>query len=107
FAQAQVASSQSQGASPEADKVAVLMKDLGLRESDTAARDRKDWRVPKKIVMIGGDPATRGARDDFAKIAPGAEVVAVPDFDAAVSAMPNADIIVGLTTNPGVCEPEI
>ncbi len=82
----------------------ALIKDLGLRESDAAARSRKDWRVPKKIVMIGGDPGTRRARDDFAKIVPGAEVVAVPDFDAAVAAMPNADIIVGITSYPGVCE---
>ena len=107
FAQAQAAWAQSQAASPEADKVAALMKDLGLRESDAAVRDRKDWRVPKKIVLIGGDPTTRGARDDFAKIVPGAEVVAVSDFNAAVAAMPNADIIVGLTSYPGVCEPEI
>jgi phosphoglycerate dehydrogenase-like enzyme len=38
---------------------------------------------------------------------PGAEVVTVSDFNAAVAAMPNADIIVGLTSFPGVCEREI
>ena len=38
---------------------------------------------------------------------PGAEVVAVPGVDAAVAAMPNADIIVGITSYPGVCEQEI
>jgi phosphoglycerate dehydrogenase-like enzyme len=106
-AQAPVALSQSQGASPEAAKVAQLMKDLGLHESDTAVRSRKDWRVPKKIVMIGGDPGTRQAREDFTKIAPGAEVVAVSDFNSAVAAMSNADIIVGITSYPGVCEREI
>jgi phosphoglycerate dehydrogenase-like enzyme len=97
----------AQGASPDAQSVAALVRDLGLRESDTAVRGRKDWRVPKKIVLIGGDPGTRRARDDFAKIVPGAEVVAVPDFNAAVAAMSNADIIVGLTNEPGVCEREI
>lgn len=106
-AQAPAALSQSQGTSPEAANVQALIRDLGLRESDAAARSRKDWRAPKKIVMIGGDPATRRARDDFAKIAPGAEVVAVPDFSAAVAAMPNAEVIVGLTSYPGVCEKEI
>jgi phosphoglycerate dehydrogenase-like enzyme len=98
---------QSQGASPEARNVAALVKDLGLRESEAAVRDRKDWRAPKKIVMIGADPGTRRARDDFAKIAPGAEVVAVPDFDSAVAAVSNADVIVGITSYPGVCEREI
>lgn len=106
-AEAPTALSQSQGTSPEAANVQALIKDLGLRESDAATRSRKDWRAPKKIVMIGGDPGTRRARDDFAKIAPGAEVVAVADFDSAVAAMPNADIIVGITSYPGVCEKEI
>jgi phosphoglycerate dehydrogenase-like enzyme len=107
IAQAPGALSQSQVTSPEAANVQALIKDLGLRESDATARSRKDWRVPRKIVMIGGDPGTRRARDDFAKIAPGAEVVAVPDFDSAVAAVPNADIIVGITSYPGVCEKEI
>ncbi|MEJ0036383.1 MAG: D-2-hydroxyacid dehydrogenase [Gammaproteobacteria bacterium] len=106
-AQAPAALSQSQGVSPEAQNVAALIKDLSLRESDAAARARKEWRVPKKIVMIGGDPGTRRARDDFAKILPGAEVVVVSDFNAAVAAVSNADIIVGLTSYPGVCEREI
>ncbi len=107
LAQSPAALSQSQGASPEAQNVAALIKDLGLHESDAAVRGRKDWRVPKKIVLIGGDPGTRRARDDFAKIVPGAEVVAVPDFNSAVAAIANADIVVGLTSFPGVCEREI
>lgn len=106
-AHAPAALAQSQGASPEAANVQALIKDLGLRESDAAVRGRKDWRVPKKIVMIGGDPGTRRARDDFAKILPGAEVVAVPNFESAVAAISNADVIVGLTSYPGVCEHEI
>jgi phosphoglycerate dehydrogenase-like enzyme len=107
LAVAQAPGALAQGASSEAQSVAALVKDLGLRESDTAVRGRKDWRLPKKIVLIGGDPGTRRARDDFAKIVPGAEVVAVPNFDSAVAAMSNADVIVGLTNEPGVCEREI
>jgi len=102
-----VAQAQSQGTSPEAANVQALIKDLGLKESDAAVGSRKNWRAPKKIVLIGGDPGTRRARDDFAKIAPGAEVVAVPDVESAIKAMPNTDIIVGLTINPGVCDKEI
>jgi phosphoglycerate dehydrogenase-like enzyme len=105
--EAPVALSQSQGTSPEAANVQALIRDLSLKESDAATRSRKDWRVPKKIVLIGGDPGTRRARDDFAKIVPGAEIVAVPDFNSAVAAIANADIVVGLTSFPGVCEKEI
>jgi phosphoglycerate dehydrogenase-like enzyme len=87
--------------------VEALIKDLGIRESETPVRNRKDWRVPKKIVLLGADPGTRAARDSFAAILPGAEVVVAPDFAAAVAAMPNADVILGLTTNPGICETDI
>jgi phosphoglycerate dehydrogenase-like enzyme len=84
-----------------------LIDELGLRESDTPVRDRKDWRVPKKIVLLGADPGTRAQREAFGSILPGAEIVVVPDMPAAARAATNADIIVGLTSFPGICEPEI
>ena len=108
-AQVPAALAQSPAAAPatSAQSVEALIKDLGIRESDTPVRNRKDWRVPKKIVLLGADPGTRAARDWFAAILPGAEVVVAPDFAAAVAAMPNADVILGLTTNPGICEADI
>ena len=94
-------------ASGNPPSVAEIIKDLGIVEADTPVRSRKEWRVPKKIVLIGGDPGTRAQRDAFAAIVPNAEVVVVPNAQAAVSAATNADIIVGLTSYPGICEPEI
>ena len=87
--------------------VETLVKDLGIRESDTPVRNRKDWRVPKKIVLLGGDPGTRAAREGFSAMLPGAEIVVAPDYAAAVAAIPNADVVVGLTINPGICDAEI
>jgi phosphoglycerate dehydrogenase-like enzyme len=104
-----VALAQSPASAPTGNPevVANLVKELGIRESDAPARSRKEWRVPKKIVLMGGDPGTRAQRDAFAAILPNAEIVVVPNMAAAVPVMNNADIIVGLTSYPGICEPEI
>ena len=87
--------------------VAALIKELGIVESGTEVRARKEWRQPKKIVLFGGDPGTRAQRDAFAALVPKAEVVVVTNVADAAKASTNADIIVGLTSFPGVCEPEI
>ncbi len=82
-----VAQAQSQGTSPEAANVQALIKDLG------AARIRRGRAQPQGLARAQEDRADRRRsrhaprRDDFAKIAPGAEVVAVPDVDSAVAAM--------------------
>jgi len=89
-------------ASPET--VATLIKDLGLEEGPTPSRERKAWRAPKKIVMLGG---TDTQRDVLASAAPGAEVVIVPNMPAMAKAATNADVVVGLTSFPGICEPEV
>jgi phosphoglycerate dehydrogenase-like enzyme len=108
-AQAPAVLAQAPASMPVGDpqNVANLIKDLGIRESDTTVRNRKEWRAPKKIVLLGADPATRAQRDAFAAIVPNAEVVVVPNVPAAVTATANADIIVGLTSYPGICEPQI
>ncbi|MEJ1964248.1 MAG: D-2-hydroxyacid dehydrogenase [Gammaproteobacteria bacterium] len=109
LAQAPAVQAQSQAPTPATSpqSVEALIKDLGIVESDTRVRDRKDWRVPKKIVFLGGDPGSRAQGDAFARILPGAEIVIAPDFSAAVAAVANADVIVGLTTSPGICDPDI
>jgi hypothetical protein len=108
-AQAPVALAQAPAASAPAtpQSVEALIKELGIVEGQTVTRTRKDWRVPKKIVLLGADPGTRAQRDAFAAILPNAEVVVVPNMPAAVTAAANADVIVGLTSFPGICEPEI
>jgi phosphoglycerate dehydrogenase-like enzyme len=53
--------------------------------------------------VLGGMPD----RDAFAALAPGAEVVVVRDVQAGAAAMTNADVVVGLTSPPGICAPEM
>jgi phosphoglycerate dehydrogenase-like enzyme len=98
---------QAPTAVPAADSVDALIRDLGIEESEKSARERKAWRVPKKIVLVGGDPGTRAQRDTFAAILPKAEIVVVSNAQEAAQAATNADVIVGLTAFPGICEPEI
>lgn len=95
-------------AADEADSVANLITQLRVQEAPTPARQRKAWRAPKKIVVLvsGGSPSS-SQRDELAAAAPGAELVMVRDTASAAAAAANADIILGLTSYPGVCEPEI
>jgi phosphoglycerate dehydrogenase-like enzyme len=83
--------------------VAEVIAKFRVQEDSTPVKERKGWRKPKKVVVIGDAPD----RQDFAAAAGGAQVVVVPDARSAVSEMKNADIIVGLTSYPGVCEPEV
>lgn len=83
--------------------VADLISRLRLEESPTPVKERPDWRVPKKIVVLGG----LRDRAAFAAAAPGAQVVVVRDVASAAREARDADIIVGLTSYPGICEPEI
>lgn len=86
-------------------RVAGLITELGIEEDATPSRERKDWRAPKKIVVLGSIPA--GEREALASAAPGAQVVVVPDVPTMAAAARDADVIVGLTSFPGICEPEV
>jgi phosphoglycerate dehydrogenase-like enzyme len=95
-------------AADEADGVASLITQLRIQEAPTPVRQRKGWRAPKKIVVLasGGSPSS-SQREELAAVAPGAELVMVRDTASAAAAAANADIILGLTSYPGVCEPGI
>jgi phosphoglycerate dehydrogenase-like enzyme len=93
-------------AADDSDAVAAMIKKYNVQEDSTPVRQRKDWRVPKKMVVVGG--VIRDAeRDKVAKLLPGTAIVYVPDTAAAVREVKDADIIVGQSAHPGACEPEI
>jgi phosphoglycerate dehydrogenase-like enzyme len=81
------------------------MEKLRVEEAPTPVRERKGWRKPKKMVVIGGlGPEERAQINGFA---PGLEIVTVRDVPSAAAAATNADILLGLTSAGGICEPEI
>ncbi|MEP7244867.1 MAG: D-2-hydroxyacid dehydrogenase [Gammaproteobacteria bacterium] len=92
-------------ADSDPDSVANLITSLRLQEGTTPARERKGWRKPKKIVVLGA--ASPAQREAFAAAAPGAKIVVVKDMDAAAVAATDADVVVGITSYKNICEPEV
>ncbi|HEU4624807.1 MAG TPA: D-2-hydroxyacid dehydrogenase [Steroidobacteraceae bacterium] len=90
-------------AADDATTVAKVIKKLRVEESATPVKERKAWRKPKKIVVIGGLPD----REAFVAAAGGADVVVVDDTRSAIEPAKSADVLVGLTSYPGACEPEL
>lgn len=99
---------QASQATEAAESVASLISSLRLEEAPEPVRQRKDWRPPQKIVVLASGPSpTTSQREAFSQAAPGAELVVANNVKAAAAAAVDADIIVGLTSFPGICEPEI
>ncbi len=94
-------------AADDPDKVAAILKKFNVQEAATPVRERKDWRVPKKVVVLAVSVPEGPERAAIAAILPGARIVYVEDAATAASEAKDADIVAGLTTPPGVCQPEI
>jgi phosphoglycerate dehydrogenase-like enzyme len=82
-----------------------IIEQLGLKEAPTPVRQHKNWRTPKKIVVIGGLPP--GMREQFVAVSPGLQVALANDTAAAAKEATDADIVFGLTSAGGICEREI
>lgn len=97
------------GASPAVradggEPVDAVIARLRVQEAPQAIRERKQWRVPRKVVLLafGG---WAGRQEAFASVAPKSQIVVVKDMAAAVSATADADVIVGF--NPEICSAKI
>src|SRR5688500_3900002 len=82
-------------AAADAAGAAELVRRLGIEEFGTPVRERTGWREPRKIVVVGVLPAN--IRAAFTEAAGKARIVEAPNVAAAVQAVPDADIVVGLT----------
>lgn len=91
----------------DAESVAAVMKRLRVQEAPQPIRERKQWRSPKKIVLLefGNPTGWPGRQEKFAAVAPKAQVVVAKDLPSALSATADADVIVGF--NPEICNPKI
>lgn len=95
----------SSATAAEKKSVGEIITSLRIEESPTPARQRKNWRKPKKVVLMF--PVSQQDRAALAAVAPGVEIVSARDVKSAAAAAVNADMILGLTSPGGVCEPEI
>jgi len=91
----------------DGESVTAVMSRLRVQEAPEPVRGRKQWRSPKKIVLLefGNPRGWAGRQEKFAAVAPKAQVVVAKDLPSAIGAAADADVIVGF--NPEVCNPKI
>ncbi|HEY6453850.1 MAG TPA: D-2-hydroxyacid dehydrogenase [Steroidobacteraceae bacterium] len=89
-----------------ADVTTDLVKSLQLVAAPTPVRQRADWRVPRKVMLLEfgkQDWAPRLA--EFTAAAPHTQVIAVHDMPEALAQAPGTDVLVGF--NPEICAPQL
>jgi phosphoglycerate dehydrogenase-like enzyme len=91
----------------DADNVSGVLKKFNVQESPTPVRERKDWRSPKKMVVLSAGIPPGPQREALAKLLPGVKIVYANDIATAAVEAKDADIVAGLTSPPGVCDPSI
>lgn len=69
-----------------------LIAELGLKESATVLADRPGWKMPRKVVIIGGDA---GRQAWLQSAVPGLIVVAARDRAEALREVADADAVIG------------
>ncbi|MEJ0007215.1 MAG: NAD(P)-dependent oxidoreductase [Steroidobacteraceae bacterium] len=89
-----------------ADVAADLIRSLQLVAAPTPVRQRADWRVPRKVLLLQfgkQDWAPRLAQ--FASAAPHTQLVVVHNMTEALAQAPGTDALVGF--NPEICAPQL
>jgi phosphoglycerate dehydrogenase-like enzyme len=91
----------------DTESVAAVITRLRVQEAPQPIRERKQWRTPRKVVLLAfGNPKGWAERQEkFAAAAPKTQVVIARDLPSALSATADADVIVGF--NPEICNPQI
>lgn len=83
--------------SPEA-----VIARLQLRESPAPVRVRRDWRPPRKVVLLAFNRNTAREREALARAVPGARFIVATDRASAIAAAADADVLIGF--NPEICD---
>lgn len=81
---------------------AAVIARLRLRAAATPVRDRKSWRPPRKVVLLGFDRRTAGERDALASAVPHAKFVVATNRTEAIAEAADADVLIGF--NPQICD---
>lgn len=102
-----LAASFGAAAAEDPDKVAAVLKNYNVEESPAPVRERKDWRAPKKMVVLASSVPPGLQREALAATLPGVKIVFASDMTTAIREAKDADIVAGLTSPPGVCEPDL
>src|SRR5580700_10501461 len=89
-----------------ADVTADLIKSLQLVAAPAPVKQRADWRVPRKVMLLEFGPQDWAPRQgQFAAVAPHTAVIVVHNMTEALAQAPGADVLVGF--NPEICAPRL
>jgi len=88
-----------------AETVEATRARLGIQAASMPVRERKDWRPPRKVLLLAFDAATAAERDALASAVPQARFVLAKDENAAVREAADADVVIGF--NPQICNARI
>jgi phosphoglycerate dehydrogenase-like enzyme len=89
----------------DTESVAAVIARIRVQEAPQPVRERTQWRVPRKVVLLDFRKGWSDRQGAFAAVAPKAQIVVAKDMAAALSAIADADVIVGF--NPEICNPKI
>ncbi|MFT5484109.1 MAG: D-2-hydroxyacid dehydrogenase (NADP+) [Halieaceae bacterium] len=78
------------GDNSEAEAVAAMIDELGLRESSIASRDLPGWKKPSRIVLYGNEER----RDLLAKLTPGVSVAAATNATDLMELAAGAEVVI-------------
>ena len=89
-----------------ADVTADLVKSLQLIAAPVPVKQRADWRVPHKVMLLEfGTQDWAPRQGEFAAAAPHTQVVVVHNMREALAQAPDTDALVGF--NPEICAPQL
>jgi phosphoglycerate dehydrogenase-like enzyme len=93
---------------PADPKALEMVHELGLAEHPVAFREAKDWRPPKRVVMITQNPlggASAGLKERLQAAAGPVEIVLVGSVDEMVANAADADAVIG--GDDAVCDDRV
>jgi len=89
-----------------ADAAPALIKSLQLVAAPAPVRQRRDWRVPHKVLLLEfGTQDWAAHQAQFVSAAPHTQVVVVHNMTEALAQAKGTDVLVGF--NPEICAPRL
>ncbi len=89
-----------------ADTTAELVKSLQLVAAPAPVKQRPDWRVPHKVMLLEFGKQDWGPRQaQSSAAAPHTQIVVAHNMSEALAQAPGTDVLVGF--NPEICAPQL
>jgi phosphoglycerate dehydrogenase-like enzyme len=89
-----------------ADTTADLVKSLQLVAAPAPVKQRPDWRVPHKVMLLEFGKQDWGPRQaQFTAAAPHTQIIVAHNMTEALAQAPGTDVLVGF--NPEICAPQL